>query len=179
MFRVLAATAWLWGYVLARYIIWSHEWRGILWYPNPNASSWYALTDLKFKPKPKHLPYIFFLSNILMLIFLLTCPESIPVFSAILIVHIVSALWWPAFIELKFTWKNCFILAAFAHGATIFLIYWFFKKFYINFYIIFPVFLMTVQTWMVFISGYAYKIVKQPTLLLQYQRRESRNLLEV
>lgn len=179
MFRVLTITAWVWGYVLARYIIWSHRWEGIIWYPNPNASSWYALTDLKAKPKPKHLYKIFFLSNFIMLGAIVALPESIPMFISILIIHIISALWWPAFIELKYSWKTCFFMAAVAHGATIYLTYWTLTRFGISFFLLFPIILILIQTWMVWISGYAWQVVQQPTLLLQYTRRESRNLIEV
>ena len=179
MFRVLTTTAWLWGYVLARYIIWSHRWEGIMWYPNPNASSWYALTNLKYKPKSKQLPIIFFIFNITMSVILIICPESLPIFFSLLIIHILSALWWPAFIELKYSWRNCFIMACCAHGATVYLFYWSITRFHSLLFCLLPLVLIIIQSWMVWISGYAYLVIKEPTLLLQYTRRESRNLIHV
>ena len=114
-----------------------------------------------------------------MLAAIITLPESPPMFLSILFIHIISALWWPAFIELKYTWKNCFLMAAAAHGATIYLTYWTLTRLGISLFLVFPIILIIIQSWMVWISGYAWQVVKEPTLLLQYQRRESRNLIEV
>ena len=174
MFRLILFSAWVWGYTLARFIIWSHRWEGIRWIPNPNASSWYALTDLKYKPKPKHLKYIFYLANGLTLASVCTVPEDIRVYLSLIIIHIISAIWWPAFIELKFSWKSCVGLAVTAHGATVYMTYWFISRLGINLFLLFPISLSFIQAWMVYISAYALIVVKEPTLQLRYMHRQSR-----
>lgn len=174
MFRLILFSAWVWGYALARFIIWSHRWEGIRWIPNPNASSWYALTDLEHKPKPKHLKYIFYLANFLTLASVCTVPEDPRIYTSLIIIHIISAIWWPAFIELKYTWRTCLGLASVAHGTTVYMSYWFISRLGINLFLLFPFLLSFVQSWMVYISAYAYIVVKEPTLQLRYMHRQSR-----
>ena len=179
MFRFLAFTGWIWGFALARYIIWSHRWEGITWLPKPNASSWYSLTDLKGKPKSKYLVYLCVVQLVTTLITLLLVPEYPPLFVALLIVHICSALWWPAFIELKFSWKTCFALASLAHVSTIYLVVWVGSRLGVSLFLPLGIVLVAIQSWMVWISGYAWIVVREPTLMLAYQRRESRRLIDV
>jgi len=179
MFRWIIFSAWIWGYILARYIIWSHRWEGIKWYPNPNASSWYALTDLKLKPRKNYLFPICLLSHLMMLAAIISIPENIPLLLALLFVHIITSLWWPAFIELKYSFRTCFFLAASSHICTIYILLWFITRLGANMFCLFPILLILIQSWMVWISGYAWIVCKEPTLLLEYTRRQSRNLLTV
>jgi hypothetical protein len=44
---------------------------------------------------------------------------------------------------------------------------------------LFPILLILIQSWMVWISGYAWIVCKEPTILLEYQRRQTRNLITV
>lgn len=157
---LLRISALLWGYIFARFVIWPHRCEGILWLPTPNASSWYRLTTLKGAIDHSYLLPVFAYQNISRAVAVFWLPTRCGV--AILITHVYSNLWWPAFLELKTSFGFCLICSIIQIGPLL--------------YVFSPFVILDglVVLWSIWISFYAWKIVKTPTTCLEYQRRQSR-----
>ena len=169
-------SAWAWGFVFSRFLIWSRRLEGITWMPSPDANSWYCLTDLKFKIHRKRLTYACVLNAITSLLALLFVPRDDLIIILLMVMHVSSTIWWPAFIELKLSWALCFILSCVSFVASFVAIERTTARTPESVAVFFLPILVGIHGWMLCISSHAYFVVKKPTISLEYHRRESRTL---
>ncbi len=168
MFRFLMIMLWAWGYIFSRFIIWPRRKEGLTWLPTLNASSWYRITDMKYKIPHKYLPAACIFTFAAAGVTFLSITHNDFEVIAMLYIHIVNSIWWPAFFELKIIWKKCLLLIGSSYICALVLCH-------IDFSIL-PT--IIIQTWMFTITAHAYFVVKTPTTSLEYETRESR-ILEV
>jgi len=169
-------SAWIWGFIFSRFLIWSRRMEGIRWMPVPDASSWYCLTDLKFKIHRKRLTYVCVLNALASLMTLLFIPQDELVIVLVMASHVASTLWWPAFFELKWSWLSCFLLSLWLFVSTFICIEILFRTSPESISIFFLPMLIGIYGWMLCISSYAYFVAKVPVTSLEYNRRTSRSL---
>jgi len=157
---------WVWGYIFSRFIIWPRRIEGLIWLPSLNAGSWYRITVMKYKIPHEYLPAVCILSTAATLFTFLSITHNDLEVIAISYIHTANSLWWPAFFELKLTWRTCLLIIGSAYTTALVLCS-------IDFTIL-PTIVM--QTWMFIITTRAYFVVKTPTTSLEYETRESRIL---
>jgi hypothetical protein len=159
-------SAWLWGYCLARTIIWPQRLEGLTWLPPHNPNAWYSLTDIKGRINQKYLGTLCIATNISTLIVYMSIPKNAPLVLATTLHHALVNLWWPAFFELKYSWTLCSVFIAVAVACTIPIV-----VSNVLYAAVLPV-----PLWALWITLYATIQVKKPTTVLEYHRRESRTL---
>lgn len=175
MLKLILLSAWLWGYIIGKFIIWPRRLQGFLWYPYLYASNWYRITDMKGKCLYMYLTRLYVFENTTCLFSFVFLPSNtIPVF--LFVSHAMNNLWWPTFIEIKYSFLTCFLLSIIQLISCI--IHCFQFKDYIV-YVFFNILILCTYIWHTWISGYAYFVIKTPTTFIEYQERKSRETMEV
>lgn len=177
MLWVLKLSAWIWCYVFARFLIWSRRLEGITWLPFPNASSWYRLTELSGKIHHKQLAFFCVASSLSSLGLLMFASHDDFLLVGLLLSHTLTTLWWPGFMELKFSWRTCFIIACVTFTISCVMVSYDIDRYGLNEgSVLFVPTYIGLQAWVLWITAYAYHVVKTPRTVLEYHRRESRTL---
>ena len=179
MLKIMLISAWIWGHIVGKFMIWPRRLKGLLWIPILYASNWYRITEMKGKCLYIYLPHIYLYENILCLFLFIFLPLDDILILMPFTIHTVNNIWWPAFIEIKYTFYTCFILAILNIFITFLSIIWTIYKHGYPIFIIFNIAILLSYSWHVWISGYAYFIVKKPTTYIEYQERQSRQTMEV
>ena len=179
MHYLVIISAWIWGHILGKFIIWPRRLEGFKWLPILYASNWYRITHMEGKCTYLYLPHMYVYENIMVLFSFIFLPVDYLIFSTLLISHTLNNIWWPAFIEIKYTFKYCFILTVVKIIFCMFSIAWTIYCYRYPIFIIFNIASLCTYIWHTWITSYAYFIIKTPTTFIEYQERQTRQVQEV
>lgn len=179
MFNLIITLSWLWGHILAKFIIWPRRLQGILWLPILNASNWYRMTEIKGKILYIYLPHLYVYENTICLFSFIFLPIDNFIMATILFSHVINNIWWPAFIEIKYSFQTCFILSIVNIISCMSTILWTIYLYGYPIFIIFCIAFLLASLWHLWISSYTLFVVKKPTTFIEYQERQARQTMNV
>ena len=179
MLKLILISGWLWGFIISRFIIWSRRCKGLLWLPFPNASNWYRMTTLKYRVQHTYLGPLFVYDNIVRIVLLLLLPDDTFLICLMFVINIIINTWWPGFIELKLTFRRCSTIIIVNTTLLCISLYWYILMYGAKNVILLYLILIMTNNWYLWISIYSWLIVKTPTTYIEYNRRESRQPLDV
>lgn len=168
-----------WGYIISKFIIWPRRLEGMIWIPILSATNWYRITDMIGKCPYYLLPFMYVYENTITLFIFTFMPKDTVLFTSITIAHIINNIWWPGFIEIKYSFFTCFLLSIVNITLYIFLCMWIVFKYRYPIIFMFIVLLKLTTCWHCWISYYTCFVVKEPITFIAYQERQARKTINV